>query len=184
MTKSLLEFMQESKESTIDTLAQYMENHFTKNWKFIFEENKDQLLDTFKNIGEPAYGMYFNFLLVPVSKQFKQAGLHPESRLPGDLDISREWGTNKEETDQHRCFWSTIHAIEGEESLGTIVSVLPHDHTRMHIPSVPQIFALTETNKEDIVEALSHRFAEFNFKDLPEFKDYRLTVTGERGKTE
>jgi hypothetical protein len=92
--------------------------------------------------------------------------LRPKPRFPGDFNISREWGT-KEETDQQRWMWSIIESTEGK-SLGTIVTITFHDHTQFRVPQKPQIIALTETSKEAVVEALSHRSADF--KNALEFK--------------
>jgi hypothetical protein len=53
-------------------------------------------------------------------------------------------------------------------SLGTIVTITFHDHTQFRVPQKPQIIALTQTSKEAVVEALSHRCADF--KNALEFK--------------
>jgi hypothetical protein len=58
-------------------------------------------------------------------------------------------------TDQQRWMWSTIRGMEDGEPLGTIVTIVFHDHTQFRIPRSPQIIALLETSKETIVEALS-----------------------------
>ncbi|PTM59250.1 DUF6022 family protein [Desmospora activa] len=154
---TLKEFLQENKESGIEAIAQYIEEHIRASWQGVFQENHDRLLEVYNKAGDPAYGTYLNFLLLPMNKQLKDAGLRPEPRLPGDLDISREWGNIEE---RQRWMWSTIHTEKGE-SLGTIVTIVYHDHTQFRIPRQPQIIALNETHKEDIVAALSHRSSDF-----------------------
>ena len=162
----LKEFLSENKNSDIFAIAQYIDTHIAANWQTLIEKNIDKLVDVFNRAGDMAYGMYLGWLFLPVHKQLKEAGLRPKPRFPGDFNISREWGT-KEETDQQRWMWSIIESTEGK-SLGTIVTITFHDHTQFRVPQKPQIIALTETSKEAVVEALSHRSADF--KNALEFK--------------
>ncbi len=107
-----------------------------------------------------------HFLLFsPIHKALKDAGIQPDSRLPGDLNISREWG--EDEADRQRWIWSTIKSVE-EGDIGTIVTILYHDHTELRIPRPPKIFALKETTNESVIESLSHKSV--NFKTSKEFK--------------
>jgi hypothetical protein len=148
-----------NKESDIHALARYIEDHIAENWQTILQTKHDKLLHAYNRAGDMAYGTYLDLLFRPVHKQLKQAGLRPEPRLPGDFDISREWG-RMDETDQQRWMWSTIYSTEGE-SLGTIVTIVFHDHTQFRLPRQPQVIALTETSQEAVVEALSHRSTDF-----------------------
>jgi Family of unknown function (DUF6022) len=157
---SLQEFMAENQKSDILAIAQYIEAHIALNWQTLIHKNIDKLVGVFNKAGDMAYGMYLGWLFLPVHKQLKQAQLRPEPRFPGDFNISREWG-NQEQTDQQRWMWSTINSAE-RKPLGTIVTITYHDHTQFRIPQKPQIIALTETSKEAIVEALSHRSVDFN----------------------
>ncbi|MDR6224190.1 DUF6022 family protein [Desmospora profundinema] len=157
--KLLKEFLQEGKENGIDAIAQYMESHIAENWESLLQNRRDQLLEAYNQAGDMAYGTYLNLLFLPVHQQLKEAGLRPEPRFPGDFDISREWG-NKEQTDQQRWMWSTVYTMDGK-SLGTIVTIVFHDHTRFRVPRQPQILALRETRKEDVVAVLSLRSADF-----------------------
>lgn len=166
--KSLQEYLQESKERDINVIAQYIKRHITENWKIVFEENQDKLMDAYKKAGDMAYGTYLNLLFLPMNKQLKEAGLQPDTRLPGNLEISREWGNTDDFTDQERWMWSTISVINSGESLGTIVTKIHHDHTQLRIPRPPQVMALSEADKEDVVEALSQ--LSDNFKHAREFQ--------------
>jgi hypothetical protein len=148
-----------NKERDIYAIAQYIENHIAANWQILLQKHRDKLLRGFNKAGDMAYGAYLNFLFRPVHQQLKQVGLRPEPRFPGDFSISREWG-NPEETDQQRWMWSIIESTAGE-SLGTIVTIIFHDHTQFRLPQKPQIIALTQTSKEAVVEALSQRCADF-----------------------
>ncbi|WP_315789221.1 DUF6022 family protein [Fischerella sp. JS2] len=164
--ESLREFLIENNKRDIFTIAQYVEEHITENWQILIQKNIDKLVNVFNRAGDMAYGMYLGWLFLPIHKQLKQVGLRAQPRFPGDFSISREWG-NQEETDQQRWMWSTIKSTKGE-SLGTIVTITFHDHTQFRVPQKPQIIALTETSKEAVVEALSHRCA--NFRNALEFK--------------
>lgn len=161
-------------ERDIHAIAQYIEDHIALNWQTLIEKNIDKLSDVFNRVGDMAYGMYLGWLFLPVHKQLKEAGLRPEPRLPGDFNISREWG-NADETEQQRWMWSTINSVS-KEPLGTIVTITYHDHTQFRIPSKPSAIALTQTSKEAVVEALSHRDADF--KKALEFQiEYDLLST-------
>ncbi|HXV98187.1 MAG TPA: DUF6022 family protein [Anaerolineae bacterium] len=149
----------DNKERDIHAIGRYIQAHIAENWQVVLETRHDKLLDAYNRAGDMAYGTYLDLLFRPVHKQLKQAGLRPKPRLPGDFDISREWG-RLDETDQQRWMWSTIHSIEGE-ALGTIVTIVFHDHTQFRIPRQPQIIALAETSQQAVVEALSRRSADF-----------------------
>ncbi len=173
--ESLQEFLAENKNSDIFAIAkrccvaqiaQYIDNHIALNWQTLLQKNSDRLLDAFNRVGDMAYGAYCYKLFRPVHKQLKQAGLRPLPWFPGDFSISREWD-NADESDQQRWMWSTIASIEGE-SLGTIVTIVFHDHNQFRLPRQPEVIALTETSKEGVVEALSERSADF--KNAHEFK--------------
>ncbi len=173
--ESLQEFLAENKNSDIFAIAkrccvaqiaQYIDNHIALNWQTLLQKNSDRLLDAFNRVGDMAYGAYCYKLFRPVHKQLKQAGLRPLPWFPGDFSISREWD-NADESDQQRWMWSTIASIEGE-SLGTIVTIVFHDHNQFRLPRQPEVIALTETSKEGVVEALSERSADF--KNAREFK--------------
>lgn len=148
-----------SKESDIYALAQYIERHIEENWQSLLQIKHDKLLDAYNRAGDMAYGTYLNLLFRPVHKQLKQAGLRPIPKLPGDFEISREWG-NTEETDQQRWMWSTIKSAEGK-ALGTIVTITYHDHTQFHVPRQPGVIGLPETGKEAVVGALSQLSPDF-----------------------
>ncbi len=143
----------------IFTLARQAEELITENWQRLLEKNQAKLLDAYNRAGDMAYGTYCDMLFRPVHKLLKQTGVSVSPRLPGDFDLSREWG-NADESDQQRWMWSTLTAATGEP-LGTFVTVIFHDHTEFRVPRQPQIIALRETGKEAVVDALSHRSDEF-----------------------
>lgn len=161
---SLQSVLSGSKERDIYAIAQYIEGHIAENWQTLIQKNIDMLLNIFTRSDDMAYKAYFNLLFRPVHKQLKQEGLFASPRLPGDINISREWGT-EEENNRQRWAWSTINSAEGEP-LGSIVTIMFHEHPQFCIPRQPQIIALTETSKEAVVEVLSDRSADF--KNAPE----------------
>lgn len=147
------------KQSDIEALARYIEAHIAENWEAILKQNSGKLLDAYDRAGDMAYGTYLNLLFLPVHRELRQLRLRPKPQLPGEFEISREWGTD-DQTNQQRWMWSTIYSSAGE-SLGTIVTIVHHDHTQFRIPRQPQVIALTETGSEAVVEALSRRSTDF-----------------------
>jgi hypothetical protein len=61
------------------------------------------------------------------------------------------WGPPEE---RERCMWSI--ARQGDKTLGTLVLRLLHDHTKFRLPAAPIILTLEETEREAIIDALSH----------------------------
>jgi hypothetical protein len=176
-TKPLKEFLQERKESSIAAIAQYIEDHIAENWQSLFENNRDKLMQAYNEAGDRAYGTYLHLLFLSVHKELNEAGLRAEPRLPGDFGISREWGNTE---DRQRWMWSTIFSMN-EVPLGTIVTIVFHDHTQFRVPRQPEIIALLETHKEDVVEALS--FRSIDFKQAREFKiEYEEYVQNQHNK--
>ncbi len=157
--QSLLEFFAENKNDDIFTIGKYIESYVTENWQIILEKHHDKLLRAFERAGDMAYGAYLNFLFRPLHIQLKQINLYPEPRFPGDFSISREWG-NQNETDQQRWMWSIIKSTKGN-LLGTIVTITFHDHNEFRIPQKPGIIALSQTDKDAVVDALSQLSTDF-----------------------
>jgi hypothetical protein len=159
--KSLQEYIQDSKVSTIFTIEQWINRHITENWQVVREEKRAQLLDAYQKAGDMAYGTYLNLLFLPVHKQLKEVGFSAEPRLPGDFDISREWGNTPDLSDQERWMWSTITEVKSNKSIGTIVTKVYHDHTQFRLPRAPIVMALSETTKKEVLEVLSQHSPDF-----------------------
>jgi hypothetical protein len=165
--KALKEYLEESNAVRIDAIASYIEAHVTAHWQTVFSHHQNKLQKAYKEAGDMAYGTYLNLLFLPIHKQLKEAGLRPEPKFPGEFDISREWG-NEEENDQQRWMWSTVYS-PNDEQLGTIVTVVYHDHTQLRVPRQPRIIALNETGKDNVVAALS--LLSPNFEQALEFTE-------------
>ena len=56
--------------------------------------------------------------------------------------------------------WSTIHAASGQ-ALGTLVHVIPHDHTRFHVPRRPEMFGVDEIDRGEVEAVLGTRSDDF-----------------------
>lgn len=156
--QSVQEFLSAGSEPDIFALGRYIEAHIAENWRYVLETKHDRLLDTYHRLGEMVYGAYGEFLFRPVRRQLKQAGFRMTPRLPGEFNISREWGP---EEDRQRWMWSTISGPDGK-AIGTIVVKYFHDHTEFRVPRPPEILALTETGKETVVAALSQHSPDFS----------------------
>lgn len=147
------------KERDMHAVARGIEAHIAAHWRAVFDEHRDKLRDAYEKAGDVAYGTYLTLLFSPVHRELRRAGLRAAPQLPGDFDSSREWGVEAQD-DEQRWMWSTINTAAGEP-LGTIVTIVFHDHTRFRVPRRPQIIALAETGKEAVVAALAGRSTDF-----------------------
>ncbi|UHA72501.1 DUF6022 family protein [Paenibacillus sp. 481] len=158
-TNLLQAALDESGEARINSIARYMKEHIAANWDTVLVNHQDKLQRAYEEAGDMAYGTYCNLLFLQIHRDFKAAGLNPEPRFPGEFDISREWGSEQQD-DQQRWMWSTVYG-PNQEALGTIVTLIHHDHTQFRVPHQPGILALTAVGKEAVVEALSALSPEF-----------------------
>lgn len=149
--KPLEELLSGQSEITIQTLADYVQNHVREQWRQVLDESREELLRLYDKSGEPAYGAYAQRLFRPIREQLEWAGFLFEPRFPGTLSTSREWGPPEE---RERWMWSVVRQERGA-SLGTLVMGLFHDHTRFRIPRSPGVLALKETDDDGIVETIS-----------------------------
>lgn len=147
----------ENREITIQDLAKYFQQHFQAHWKSVLQEHRDELLDTFEKIGEPAYGLYMSKLLTPLYNELTQAGLiwKPGFILPQSME---HWGPPEE---RERCMWCVV--IKGDGTpIGTLVLRIFHSHAKFDIPAAPDIFALEETEQEAIIASISQASIRLN----------------------
>ena len=122
MTQTLATFIQiQSSTKKIMAVGQFIQNYVDQNWDVILFTKKETLEHAFATVGEPSYGTYLNFLYQPIQEQLAEAGLQASTRFPGDMNTSREWGTNPEETDQYRCLWTTLSEKDSNKPIGTKV---------------------------------------------------------------
>lgn len=155
--------------SNVDIFALAAEFEATINgsWEEVLEKNEAKLIDAYARAGDMAYGTYLDALFRPIHRRLRELDLKIKPRLPGDFNSSREWGI-PDESDQQRWMWSVVRGADGHP-IGSLVSITYHDHTRFHLPRPPRLFALAETEKEEVVKALSQRSDDFkNALEFPE----------------
>lgn len=146
-------------DTDIHALARWVDDHLAAHWQTVLDLHRAKLEAAYQKAGDLAFGTYQNLLFRDIKRQMREAGLRATPALPGDFQTSREWG-NADETDQERWMWSGVHAASGE-ALGTLVHVIPHDHTRFRLPRRPSVFALRETGRAEVEAALSARSPAF-----------------------
>lgn len=156
--KSLKEFLSETNTITIDMLGTYIKQYIDERWQHVLQESEEELVRMFDKVGEgAAYGTFAQRLFHPIHEQLKQSGFPSEPGFPGTLSTSREWGPP---TRRERWMWSVVNTAQGV-SLGAIVILYFHDHTKFRIPRSPSVRVLEATNTDAIVEALSRTSAHF-----------------------
>lgn len=156
--ETLAAFFAENNSSDIFTIGRYVQQYVNKHWEAIFQANRHEMIRLYPEIGDSVYGVYGNKLFKALHEEFKANGLRATPKLPGSLNMSREWGDD--ERDRQRWMWSKIIGADGA-AIGTIVTVFFHDHIEIRIPRIFQIIALKETSKGAIIEALSRMSPDF-----------------------
>lgn len=148
--KTLIEQLSENGK-TIEVLKCHIQEFIDSSWQDVWVQNEKELQSHFEKGGDTAYGLYFSKLFQPIAMQLKEAGLGSSPVLPGSFPQSVEkWGPLE---DRERRFWSVISQIN-DSALGTIVTRIFHDHTRLRIPRPPQLITLKETDTERIKELI------------------------------
>jgi hypothetical protein len=155
---SLQAFFSESASRDIHTLARYIQQHVNEHWEQVFQENRQEMIDRYDEIGDAVYGLYGQRLFKPVHAQLKTVGLRAVPRLPGSFSTSREWGDD--DSDRQRWFQSKIVTTDGA-AVGTMVVIFYHDHLQIRIPRPFEIFGLDVTSRGSVIEALSRRSEAF-----------------------
>lgn len=138
-------------KSPVSSIALFIQEHITQNWELTLKNHPLKLLKAYEEMSEAAYGVYCQLLLKPVIIALRKLGYRMHPKLPGDLNISREWG---EEQHRERWIWTTLKYPDGSDC-GTIVMKIFHDHTRFRIPEMPLVSALKVTSRQEIIARLS-----------------------------
>lgn len=148
----------------IFALSAWIDAQLEAHWQGVQDAYREKLADAYARAGDAAFGTYLNLLLRGAKRKLRESGLRTTPPLPGDFNISREWGS-ADETDNERWMWSAVHTALGEP-LGTLVTTVPHDHTRFRLPRRPRVFALRETGRTEVEAALS-RYSDNFAQALP-----------------
>ncbi len=156
--QTLQAFFVENNSRDIFTIGRYVQQYVNENWQVVFQAERDEMVRLYPEIGDSVYGVYGNKLFKALHEEFKTNGLRATPRLPGSLNISREWGDD--DRDRQRWMWSKVVGQDGTP-VGTIVTIFYHDHVEIRIPHVLKVIALKETSKGAVIEALSRMSADF-----------------------
>ncbi|MCD9024715.1 DUF6022 family protein [Cohnella silvisoli] len=148
--KTLQQFLAGKPEVTIHTLVKFMNQQLSEIWENVLQENKAELTQMFAEYGDRAYGAYIHKFMAPIGEQINETGYAMRSGF-NLSDSFENWGPPEE---RERCAWYVIKNKDGDP-LGTAVLQIYHSHTRFDIPQAPHFFALEETEREAIMNALS-----------------------------
>ncbi|MDQ0115653.1 DUF6022 family protein [Paenibacillus harenae] len=139
------------KSTTMKMLATYCQQYMNANWENVWKQHLPETERIFAKNGDSAYGFFCIKLFHPLVAELAGAGLTPRPILPGSFVQSDErWGPPE---DRERRFWSVICQTDGRE-LGTLVTRIFHDHTRLRIPRPPQIYSISVTDHTDIPDVI------------------------------
>lgn len=176
--KALAAFFEEAGRADIHALAQYIQAHVDAEWQRVYEAMRGEMVAKYDQIGEAVYGLYGARLFKPVHQQLKAMGWRATPHLPGNLNISREWGES--ESDRQRWMWSKIVREDGSAA-GTIATVFHHDHTAIRIPRGMAIIGLEAVTKREVVAALTERAPEFGtaLEAREEYAQYLATLAAQ-----
>ena len=156
--ETLKAYLSDSQRLDIHIIADYISRHIHSDWENALKDTYEKMVELYPKIGDSAYATYNKRLFQPIHKQLKQAGLQATPQLPGDLMSSREWG--QDEQDRQRWMWSEIRTVDNNP-IGTIVTVVFHDHEQIRIPRAFQVIALEETGDQNIINRLSMLSSDF-----------------------
>jgi len=157
-------------------LGLWVDDQIAAHWQAVLDTHREKLADAYARAGDAAFGTYLHLLLRDVKRHLREAGVRTTPPLPGEFDISREWG-NPGGTNNERWMWSLVSTASGEP-LGTLVLSIPHDHTRFRLPRPPHAFGLRETGRTEVEAALSARSGEFAHA-LPFHEEYAAYLRGQ-----
>ncbi|OCT11872.1 hypothetical protein A8709_28830 [Paenibacillus pectinilyticus] len=134
----------------LDMIVRKAEKILAQTWKSVYEDKHAELIQMFKDYGDRAYGVWMQDFMNLVVEPFHQEGLQVKANFNRHNSVEN-WGPPEE---RERCAWYLVHDEEGTP-IGTLVLQVYHSHSSFFVPRAPQIFALQETDREDILSALS-----------------------------
>lgn len=143
----------------MEALGLWLDAHVEAQWQQVLTAHAAKLADAYARAGDAAYGTYLNLLLRAARREMRAAGFRAEPPLPGDFNVSREWG-NADATEQERWMWSVVYSADGA-AIGTLVVTTPHSHTRFHLPRRPRAFGIRTVERQATEAALSGMSRDF-----------------------
>ncbi|QBD76348.1 hypothetical protein EPA93_10145 [Ktedonosporobacter rubrisoli] len=137
----------ENSGRTVEVIAAYVQHYVNERYQQAWQEMLPELEQTYATKGEPAYGLYCIRFFQPLKEELEQVGLQAEQNLPGNFPSSiEEWGPRDY---RERRFWTVLRESNGEK-LGTLVTRIFHDHTKLRLPQAPAVLPLSQTDDEAI----------------------------------
>ncbi|MBB6733907.1 DUF6022 family protein [Cohnella zeiphila] len=138
-------------------LRTFVQQSIDERWKGVWDRHLPELERIYAKGGDSAYGFFCLKLFQPLEAEMEEAGFAPGPVLPGAFPRSEEhWGPRE---NRERRFWSVIRQGNGKE-LGTLVTRVFHDHTRLRLPKPPQVYAIEAIDPNHISQVI--------MADLPE----------------
>lgn len=157
MSKQLPTFQMDMK---IEEIGAEGNRYLASEWRSLYASMHEQLTAAFLEIEDAAYGLFLDQLMPAVFERLEDAGfVVSEALRENDFVIGKnlifrnsleKWGT---EDNRSRVFWNVIRNKEGQP-IGTLLTDIPHSHLKFDIPSVPVLYTLRESVKEQIVEGI------------------------------
>ncbi|RXZ81003.1 hypothetical protein EBB07_16335 [Paenibacillaceae bacterium] len=136
---------------TMRMLKTYVQQEIDQHWQQVREDYLQELENIFAKGGDSAYGFYCRKLFDPITAELMNAGIIPRPIMPGLFIHSEEhWGSWE---DRERRFWTVLQQGNGN-TLGTLVSRIFHDHSRLRIPRSPQVYVIGETEPDKIAHMI------------------------------
>lgn len=140
-------------QTSMSTLKAHVQQKVDQSWQQIRDEHLPELEKIFAKGGDSAYGYYCRKLFEPIHAELMDAGIIPRPLMPGSFPQSEEhWGPWVE---RERRFWSVLQQSHGRV-LGTLVTRIFHDHSRLRIPRPPQVYTISVTEPDQITPIIIH----------------------------
>jgi hypothetical protein len=157
MEKSLLNMQS---NMTIEEISTEGNRYIESVWQSLYTSMHEQLTAAFPEIEDAVYGLFLDQLMPTLFDVLEESGfVIRETLKENDFVIGKrlifrnsleKWGT---EENRSRIFWNIIRDKE-DNSIGTLLTEIPHSHLKFDIPSAPRLYALRETTKEQIVQGI------------------------------
>jgi hypothetical protein len=146
---TLKESLKANGQISIQAIAEFLDHYVAGTWEMVLEVNLEELQSVFAKAGDRAYGVYILRFMNPVFEQLKDSNFLVKEGFNLSESIE-QWGSPEQ---RERCAWYVIKRADGA-SIGTLVLQVFHSHTQFNVPLAPRIFALEETEKEEIIDAI------------------------------
>lgn len=136
-------------------------------WRSVLQEKHEELTRMFEASGDRAYGVWIQQFMEPVAAYIRSEGFIIKGGFNRNDSIER-WGPPEE---RERCIWYAVKT-DDNTPVGTLVLQVYHSHKSFHLPRAPRLLALEATDREAVIEALSHASARIRW----DIKEERLPL--------